>query len=122
MKLLNIVFAVLIISNTLSFFSLGKYAANNFLNCPPSLSFWSNIYIAKINAITKFNNYKNELIKNIRFDENRNIGEDTNFNNHFRKEVAKLIDTKYFYNYGINNECLCYKYSRGELQEFKVWN
>ena len=66
--------------------------------------------------------YKNELIKNIRFDENRNIGEDTNFNNHFRKEVAKLIDTKYFYNYGINNECLCYKYSRGELQEFKIWN
>lgn len=65
--------------------------------------------------------YKNEVIKDLRFNENRNIGEDTEFNSNFRNYNTTLIDTTYFYNLGINNDCLSYKFNRGEINEFKEY-
>lgn len=63
--------------------------------------------------------YRNDIIKDLRFNENRNFGEDKEFNDNLREYKVELIDTDYYYNYGINNDCITYKYSRGELKEFK---
>lgn len=65
--------------------------------------------------------YKTELIKNIRFNENRNIGEDMEFNQEVRKLNPEIqyLPCAYYYNYGANNDCLTYRYSRNELAEFK---
>ena len=65
--------------------------------------------------------YKTELIKDIRFNENRNYAEDMEFNQEVRKlnPTIEYIPVAYFYNYGANKDCLTYKFSRGELNEFK---
>ena len=65
--------------------------------------------------------YKRDFIKNIRFNENRNFGEDMEFNEEVRKlnPSLKYIDTNYYYNFGINNNCISYKYARDEITEFK---
>ena len=63
--------------------------------------------------------YRNDIIKNVRYNESRNYGEDKEFNDNLREYSVKLIDTTYYYNYGINPECMSYKYSRGEITEFK---
>ena len=65
--------------------------------------------------------YKTELIKDIRFNEKRNYAEDMEFNQEVRKlnPTIEYIPAAYYYNYGANNDCLAYKFSRGELNEFK---
>lgn len=65
--------------------------------------------------------YNSELIKDIRFNENRNVGEDMEFNNEVRKLNPTImnIECAYYYNYGANKDCLSYRYARGELNEFK---
>ena len=65
--------------------------------------------------------YKTELIKDIRFNENRNYAEDMEFNQEVRKlnPTIEYIPAAYYYNYGANNDCLTYRFSRGELNEFK---
>lgn len=66
--------------------------------------------------------YKVDLIKDLRFNENRNIGEDTEYNNYINENIKytrKCIDTEYYYNFGANKECLSYKYNRGSITEFK---
>ena len=63
--------------------------------------------------------YRNDIIKNVRYNENRNYGEDKEFNDNLRDYPVELIDTYYYYNYGINPDCMTYKYSRGEISEFK---
>lgn len=65
--------------------------------------------------------YKNDLIKNIRFNENRNVAEDMEFNQEIRKlnPSCITIPCQYYYNYGINKDCLTYRFSRGEIDEFK---
>ena len=35
------------------------------------------------------------------------------------KYTRKCIDTEYYYNFGVNNECLSYRYNRGSITEFK---
>ena len=64
--------------------------------------------------------YKTELIKDIRFNENRNFAEDMEFNQEVRKlnPTIEYIPAAYYYNYGANNDCLTYRFSRGELNEF----
>lgn len=63
--------------------------------------------------------YRNDIIKNVRYNESRNYGEDKEFNDNLRDYQVELIDTYYYYNYGINPDCMTYKYSRGEISEFK---
>lgn len=65
--------------------------------------------------------YNSELIKDIRFNEKRNYAEDMEFNQEVRKlnPSIEYIPAAYYYNYGANNDCLTYKFSRGELNEFK---
>ena len=63
--------------------------------------------------------YRNDVIKNVRYNESRNYGEDKEFNDNLREFRVELIDTYYYYNYGINPDCMTYKYSRGEITEFK---
>ena len=65
--------------------------------------------------------YRTELIKDIRFNENRNYAEDMEFNQEVRKLNPTMVNIpcSYYYNYGANNDCLTYKFSRGELDEFK---
>lgn len=63
--------------------------------------------------------YRNDIIKNVRYNESRNYGEDKEFNDNLRSYPVELIDTYYYYNYGINPDCMTYKYSRGEISEFK---
>ena len=65
--------------------------------------------------------YKTELIKDIRFNEKRNYAEDMEFNQEVRKlnPTIEYIPATYYYNYGANKDCLTYKFSRGELNEFK---
>lgn len=63
--------------------------------------------------------YRNDIIKNVRYNESRNYGEDKEFNDNLRNYPVELIDTYYYYNYGINPDCMTYKYSRGEISEFK---
>lgn len=63
--------------------------------------------------------YRNDIIKNVRYNESRNYGEDKEFNDNLRDYPVELIDTYYYYNYGINPDCMTYKYSRGEIKEFK---
>lgn len=63
--------------------------------------------------------YRNDIIKNVRYNESRNYGEDKEFNDNLREYAVKLIDTTYYYNYGINPDSMTYKYSRGEITEFK---
>lgn len=63
--------------------------------------------------------YRNDIINSLRFNENRNYGEDKEFNDNLRNFSVKLIDTDYYYNFGVNNDCISYKHSRGELEEFK---
>lgn len=61
-----------------------------------------------------------KIIGNIRFDENRQIGEDTKFSNEvidltkYRKKQAK---TKYHYQYGANPNSLIKRYKRKEIGE-----
>ena len=64
--------------------------------------------------------YKSELIKDIRFNENRNVAEDMEFNQEVRKLNPECINItcKYYYNYGANKDCLSYRYARGEIGEF----
>lgn len=64
--------------------------------------------------------YRTELIKDIRFNENRNYAEDMEFNNEVRKLNPTMmnIPCAYYYNYGANKDCLTYRYSRDELSEF----
>ena len=65
--------------------------------------------------------YKVDLIKDLKFNENRLIGEDTEYNtyiNENKEYTKKVIDSVYYYNLGMNNECLTYKYQRGEINEF----
>ena len=64
--------------------------------------------------------YRTELIKNIRFNENRNVAEDMEFNEEVRKLNPDCINItcKYYYNYGANKDCLSYRYARGEIGEF----
>lgn len=64
--------------------------------------------------------YRTDLIKNIRFNENRNVGEDMEFNNEVRKlnPTCITIPCQYYYNYGTNKDCLSYRYARDELSEF----
>ena len=64
--------------------------------------------------------YRTDLIKNIRFNENRNVGEDMEFNNEVRKlnPTCKSIPIRYYYNYGANKDCLSYRYARDEIGEF----
>ena len=66
--------------------------------------------------------YKVDLIKDLKFNENRNIGEDTEYNtyiNENKEYTRKCIDTVYYYNLGVNRECLTYRYTSGKLSEFK---
>lgn len=63
--------------------------------------------------------YRNDIIKNVRYNESRNYGEDKEFNDNLRDYQVSMIDTYYYYNYGINPDCMTYKYSRGEISEFK---
>lgn len=63
--------------------------------------------------------YRNDIIKNVRYNESRNYGEDKEFNDNLRGIPVELVDTIYYYNYGINKDCMTYKYSRGEITEFK---
>lgn len=63
--------------------------------------------------------YRNDIIKNVRYNESRNYGEDKEFNDNLRSYAVSMIDTYYYYNYGINPDCMSYKYSRGEISEFK---
>ena len=63
--------------------------------------------------------YRNDVIKDIKYNERRNYGEDKEFNDNLRDYPVELIDTYYYYNYGINPDCMTYKYSRGEITEFK---
>lgn len=65
--------------------------------------------------------YRTELIKDIRFNENRNYAEDMEFNQEVRKLNPSVVNIpcKYYYNYGANNDCLTYRYSRDEINEFK---
>lgn len=65
--------------------------------------------------------YNSELIKDIRFNENRNVGEDMEFNQEVRKlnPTTCKIPCIYYYNYGANKDCLSYRFARGELKEFK---
>ena len=53
--------------------------------------------------------------------ENRNFGEDLEFNILVKEynPSFEYIDTDYYYNYGINNNCISYKYARDEISEFK---
>ena len=64
--------------------------------------------------------YRTDLIKNIRFNENRNVGEDMEFNNEVRKlnPTCITIPCQYYYNYGANKDCLSYRYARDEIGEF----
>lgn len=64
--------------------------------------------------------YRSELIKGIRFNENRNIAEDMEFNNEVRKLNPTMmnIPCAYYYNYGANKDCLSYRYARDEIGEF----
>lgn len=64
--------------------------------------------------------YKSELIKDIRFNENRNVAEDMEFNQEVRKLNPGCINItcKYYYNYGANKDCLSYRYARGKINEF----
>ena len=65
--------------------------------------------------------YNINFLKDIRFNENRNFGEDLEFNNLVKEYNPSFdyIDTDYYYNYGINNNCITYKYGRNEISEFK---
>lgn len=66
--------------------------------------------------------YKVDLIKDLRFNENRNIGEDTEYNTYINenKEFTRMqVDTVYYYDLGYNNDCLTYRYNRGSITEFK---
>ena len=64
--------------------------------------------------------YRTDLIKNIRFNENRNVAEDKEFNEEVRKLNPSCINItcKYYYNYGANKDCLSYRYARDEIGEF----
>lgn len=64
--------------------------------------------------------YRTDLIKNIRFNVNRNVGEDMEFNNEVRKlnPTCITIPCQYYYNYGANKDCLSYRYARDEIGEF----
>lgn len=62
--------------------------------------------------------YRNDIIKDLRFNSSRNFGEDKEFNDNLREYEVELVDTIYYYNYGINENCITYKYSRGEIKEF----
>ena len=64
--------------------------------------------------------YRTDLIKDIRFNVNRNVGEDMEFNNEVRKlnPTTMNISSKYYYNYGANKDCLSYRYARDEIGEF----
>ena len=66
--------------------------------------------------------YKSSLIGDTRFDENLQIGEDTKFNRELSKKPYKKfwLNTTYHYNYGMNNQCLTYRYSRGEILPERV--
>lgn len=66
--------------------------------------------------------YKVDLIKDMKFNENRNIGEDTEYNNYINENkefTRKCIDTVYYYNFGYNKECLSYRFNSGVIGEFK---
>ena len=64
-----------------------------------------------------------ELIKNIRFDENLLIGEDTKFmqdlwKNH--KIKKNLVETNYYYNLGSNANSLWMRYQRHKIDKDKI--
>ena len=66
--------------------------------------------------------YKVDLIKDLRFNENRNIGEDTEYNTYINENkefTRKCIDEVYYYAFGSNKKCLSYRFNSGEITEFK---
>lgn len=66
--------------------------------------------------------YKVDLIKDLRFNENRNIGEDTEYNTYINENkefTRKFIDDVYYYDFGSNKKCLSYRFNSGEITEFK---
>ena len=68
--------------------------------------------------------YDVNLIKNMRFDEKYLIGEDEKWSKELNDsgKVKKMLCTaKYYYNFGINNECLSYKYQRNEIPFDRVY-
>ena len=65
--------------------------------------------------------YKTDLIKDLEFDPRLQYGEDKDFSSKVSKKDWKRYyepKCKCIYNYGMNNECLTYKYSRGEISEY----
>ena len=64
--------------------------------------------------------YRTDLLKHIRFNENRNVGEDMEFNEEVRKlnPTCITIPCQYYYNYGANKDCLSYRCARDEIGEF----
>lgn len=68
--------------------------------------------------------YDTELIKDMRFDERYLIGEDEKWSkelNDSGKVKKMLCAAKYYYNFGINNDCLSYKYQRNEIPFDRVY-
>ena len=66
---------------------------------------------------------KFDLIKDLRFNENICIGEDTLFMRdlwHNRKLIKKLVETNYYYNLGDNRNSLWMRFSRHEIDQDKV--
>lgn len=64
---------------------------------------------------------RTDFIKGIHFDENYNISEDTLFIQEVykRKPRIGIIDSNYYYNYGINPNSLMMRYERSEIKLMK---
>lgn len=62
--------------------------------------------------------FRKDVIGNNRFDETVMFAEDKEFVERVL-DITKLrkykVDCIYHYNYGFNNDCVCYRHSRGEL-------
>lgn len=65
--------------------------------------------------------YKIDLIKDLRFKENLQIGEDEDFSQRLMKEKKfkkEPVDCVYYYQFGFNRNCLSYRYDRGEISKY----
>lgn len=66
---------------------------------------------------------KSELIKNMRFNEKLQIGEDTDYINRLYDKKSDLkvykANTSYFYNLGSNLNSLMMRYKRGEINKWR---
>ena len=66
--------------------------------------------------------FKTSIVGDNRFDENRQIGEDTDFSYRvfdLKKYRKKLAKTTYYYQYGVNPNSLMKRYKRKEIGEMR---